>query len=207
MAATTLTILSLGPLNSASVEPLREVASAVEIIELDVPARPHLPDSAAVLNRAMEAASYQWILILRQGERISRELAVEISHVAVETPGSWGFRLRSIPYYAGRPLLLGDRSDGEIRLVHRRRCRFDAGKQEVNVPGTVVRLQEPLRHQTFSSSEEHRKFLANEGVPHSLLRRILLFIRNALATGALFRSWITLRYLWIEAGFDQGRRS
>lgn len=200
-----LTILALGPLNSGSVDSLRAVASAVEVIELDLPPLSHLPASSAVLNRAIEAASYPWILVLRGGERISADLAAEIAHVAVEIPGSWGFRLRSVPYYAGRPLLLGDRSDGEIRLIHRRRCRFVAGKPEVNVPGTIVRLQEPLRHQTFATPEEHRGFLAAEGVPHSFLRRLLLFTRNAIVSGALLRSPSTLRYLWIEAAFDHPR--
>lgn len=207
MSSPALTILSLGPLNSGSVDSLRAVASAVEVIELDLPPLSHLPASSAVLNRAIEAASYPWILVLRGGERISPDLAAEIAHVAVETPGSWGFRLRSVPYYAGRPLLLGDRSDGEIRLIHRRRCRFVTGKPEVNVPGTIVRLSQHLRQETFASPAEHRRFLETRSVPHSLLRRMLLFTRNAVATGSLLRDWNTLRYLWIEAGFDQVRGS
>jgi len=203
MSPHALTILSLGPLNSEAVAPLGQAGLAIEVIELDEKPGSPLSESGAALNRALEAATHSWILMLRKGEGVSSELAAEIAHVAVENPGSWGFRLRTIPFYAGRPLVLGERSEGEIRLIHRKRCRFVKGKPEVNVPGTVVRLSEALRQETFSSFEEHRSFLAAHGVPHSLLRRILLFSRNAIGTGALFRSWTTMRYLWVEAGFDR----
>jgi hypothetical protein len=53
---------------------------------------------------------------------------------------------------------------------------------------------------TFVSSQEHREYLAKTGVPHSALRHVLLFTRYAL--GARTFDVSTLRYLWIEAGFD-----
>lgn len=202
MSAPSLTILSLGPLNSEAVAPLGQAGFAIEVIEMEEKPGSQLSESSAALNRAFEAATHPWILMLQNGEYVSSKLAAEILHVAVETPGSWGFRLRTMPFYAGRPLLLGDVSDGEIRLIHGRRCRFAKGKAEVNVPGTVIRLEEPLRLETFSSFEEHQQFLVAHGVPHSFLRRVLLFSRNAIATGALFSSRSTLRYLWLEAGFD-----
>lgn len=202
MSAPALTILSLGPPGSDDIAALGQAGFAIEVIELEERRGSPLSESSAALNRAFEAATHSWILILRKGERVSSDLAAEIAHVAVENPGSWGFRLRTVPFYSGRPLLLGKHSEGEIRLVHGKRCRFVKGKPEVNVPGTVVRLSGALRQQTFSSPKEHSRFLAAHGVPHSLLRRILLFSRNAIVTGAVFRSWTTLRYLWVEAGFD-----
>jgi hypothetical protein len=56
--------------------------------------------------------------------------------------------------------------------------------------------------ETFRSPEEHRAYLEKTAVPHSWLRHRLLFARNALAARA--RDQNTLRYLWIEAGFDSG---
>ena len=72
----------------------------------------------------------------------------------------------------------------------------------MGVQGTVVRLNGALTAVTFASAGEHRHYLAKTAVPHSALRRTLIFARNALLTGA--RDPNTLRYLWIEAAFDHG---
>ena len=49
--------------------------------------------------------------------------------------------------------------------------------------------------------DEGREYLARTGVPHSGLRRLLLFAHHVVTTRALDRN--TRRYLWIEAGFDK----
>jgi hypothetical protein len=70
------------------------------------------------------------------------------------------------------------------------------------IQGAVVRLHNVLRSVTVESSEAHRQYLAKRGVPHSSLRRMLLFVRDALQARTFDGN--TLRYLWIEAGFDHG---
>jgi hypothetical protein len=55
---------------------------------------------------------------------------------------------------------------------------------------------------SFESADAHREFLAKSGVPHSMLRRLLLFAHHAVLARA--RDANTLRYLWIEAGYDHG---
>jgi hypothetical protein len=55
---------------------------------------------------------------------------------------------------------------------------------------------------SFDSVTAHREYLEKSGVPHSLLRRLLLFAHHAIVTRA--RDANTLRYLWIEAGYDHG---
>jgi len=123
-------------------------------------------------------------------KRTADRLAAEIAAVS----NAWGFRIRVIPLYAGKPLRLGDPSS-EVRLFQRRHL---LRRGELTVEGTVVRLTNPIQALTFASSDEHREYLEQHGVPHSALRRVLLFLRNART---LDRN--TLRYLWIEAGFDQ----
>jgi hypothetical protein len=49
--------------------------------------------------------------------------------------------------------------------------------------------------------DEHRQYLEKNAVPHSLLRRVLLFAHDAVVTRAADAN--TLRYLWIESGFDK----
>jgi hypothetical protein len=55
---------------------------------------------------------------------------------------------------------------------------------------------------TFASAEDHREYLAKHGVPHSGVRRLLLFAHHVVVTRAFDRN--TLMYLWTEAGFDHG---
>jgi len=61
-----------------------------------------------------------------------------------------------------------------------------------------VRLRNALQARTFDSPAEHRAYLEKHAVPHSSLRRTLLFLRRARTLDAN-----TLRYLWIDAGFDK----
>ena len=80
-------------------------------------------------------------------------------------------------------------------------CPFDRNwRGDLSVQGTVVRLRNPLYGRTFDSPEEHRAYLGQHAVPHSALRRVLVFLGQARTFDAN-----TLRSLWIEAGFDQGR--
>jgi len=151
------------------------------------------------LNRAVDAATADWLLVVREREVVDEPLAIEIAEVAeaAKAAKAWGFRIRSVPIYVTRPLKLGA-EDGELRLFHRRHF---LRRGELSVQGTVVRLKNVLRSISFDSYAAHREQLAKTGVPHSGLRHLLLFIRYAL--GARTFEANTLRYLWIEAGFDQ----
>src|SRR5262249_38697802 len=105
-------------------------------------------------------------------------------------------RIRTVPLYAGKPLRIGSQA-GELRLFHRRHF---LRRGEMAVQGTVVRLHEALTAITFASAAEHREDLSRTGGPPSFVRRLLIFLRNAVLTRATDAN--TLRYLWIEAGFD-----
>jgi hypothetical protein len=153
----------------------------------------------------IDGARGDWVLILREREIIEPALAKELASAVSEPPLAWGYRLASVTMYCGRALRIG-KDRGEIRLAQRRHARFDLRSpgREMKVQGTVIRVNQPLRRITFESPAQHRRHLAERGVPHSLLRRLLLFSRNAVVTGSLWRSATTLRYLWIEAGYDGG---
>lgn len=167
----------------------------LEQLVLDVPPRVVLADHRAELNRAIDAGTADWILIVREREIVDDALAKEIAEV-LKASKAWGFRVRSIPFYAGKPLRIGS-DEGELRLFHRRHL---LKRGEMAVQGTVVRLANVLRSVTFSTAEEHRQYLAKQAAPHSALRRVLLFARYVLGTRA--RDANTWRYLWIEAGYD-----
>lgn len=190
-----LSIVTLGHVHTEDLTPLTTRFEHLEQLVLDIPPRDELAEHRAEFNRAVDAAGTDWILIVREREIVDDALADEILSVASAAKAR-GFRIRSIPFYAGKPLLLR-RDEGEIRLFHRRHL---LRRGEISVQGTVVRLANPLRSITFATPEEHREFLAKQAAPHSALRRALLFLRYLLGTRA--RDANTLRYLWIEASFD-----
>lgn len=191
-----LSIVTLGHVHAEDLTALTPHFTKLEQLVLDIAPRDPLTKHRAELNRAVDAASDDWILIVRERETIDDALAKEIAE-AMTAAKAWGFRVRSTPYYAGKPLRVGN-DDGELRLFHRRHF---LRRDELAVQGTVIRLNHELRSITFDSVAHHREYLEKNAVPHSSLRRALLFIRYAIGARTLDAN--TLRYLWIEAGFDQ----
>ena len=191
-----LSVVTLGHVHVDDITALTPHFQKVEQLVLDIAPRDELVAHRAELNRAIDAAGGDWILIVREREVVDDALAREIA--ASTTAGkARGFRIRSVPFYSGKPLRIG--ATNELRLLHRRHYLRYA--KEMQVQGTVVRLAQPLRSQSFASAEEHRAYLEKNAVPHSALRRALLFAHDAVVTRA--RDANTLRYLWIEAGFDK----
>jgi len=197
-----LSIITLGQVDAEALEPLTPHFTRLEQLVLDVAPRDAFAKHRPELNRAIDAASADWLLLLREREVIDHALAGEIAN-AVREGRVWGFRIRSVPWYANRPLYIG-RDPGEVRLFHKRHYMRFANRgewEELTVQGTVMRLEQSLHSVTFESAAAHRDYLAKTGVPHSALRRALLFIRYFLSTRTFDVN--TLRYLWIEAGYDR----
>ncbi len=188
-----LSVIALGHIHTEAIEPLTAHLTRLEQVMTNLAPRASLNDSRAELNRAIDAAAHDWILIVREREFVDPALASEIAQ-KMTAADAWGFRIRVVPIYSGKPLRLGGDA-GELRLFHRRHL---LRRGDLAVQGTVIRLERPLKAVTFESTQEHRAYLEKQGVPHSSLRRLLLFLRNARTFDAN-----TLRYLWIEAGFDQ----
>jgi hypothetical protein len=197
-----LSIITLGQVHAEALEPLTPHFTRLEQLVLDVAARDPFVKHRPELNRAIDAASADWLLILREREVIDPALAGEIAN-AVKEARVWGFRIRSIPWYGNRPLHIG-RDPGEVRLFHKRHYMRFANRgewDELTIQGTVMRLEQSLRSITFESAAAHREYLAKTGVPHSGVRRALLFVRYFVSTRTFDAN--TLRYLWIEAGYDR----
>lgn len=196
-----LSIIALGHVHAEDLAPLTTRFTHLEQLVLDIAPRDELSRHRAELNRAIDAATADWLLIVRERETIDDALATEIAH-AVSEAKARGFRIRAVPYYAGKPLQL-EESTGEVRLFHRRHYLRHANKgewEEITVQGSVVRLGNAFRSVTFASEEEHRSHLAAQGTLRSAPRRALVFVRYVIGTRV--RDANTLRYLWIEASYD-----
>src|ERR1700737_1367703 len=149
-----LSIVTLGHIHTEAIESLTPHCSRIEQLVTDLPPRVSFAEKRAELNRAIDAASSDWILVLREREVVDPELAAEIARV-IAAADPWGFQIRVRPFYAGKPLHLGGDA-GELRLFHRRHL---IRRGDFAVQGTVIRLQHPLMARTFDSAEEHRAFL------------------------------------------------
>ncbi len=196
-----LSIIALGHVHAEDLAPLTTRFTHIEQLVLDVPARDALSRHRAELNRAIDASTADWLLVVRERETVDDALATEIAH-AVSEAKARGFRIRSVPFYIGKPLRLEEKP-GEVRLFHRRNYMRHANKgewEEITVQGSVVRLTNVLRSVTFASADEHRAHLAAKAAPRSWLGRALLFVRYAVGTRAHDAN--TLRYLWTEASYD-----
>ncbi|HET7434536.1 MAG TPA: hypothetical protein VFN10_07485 [Thermoanaerobaculia bacterium] len=196
-----LSVITLGHVHEDDIVRLTPYFSRIEQLVLDVAPRDRLSQHRAELNRAIDAATADWVLIVRERESIDEALAKEIAEAAVAAKAR-GFRIRAVPFYAGAALHL-DAGEGEVRLFHRRNYMRYANKgqwDELTVQGTVVRLANALRSVTFETSEAHRDYLAAKAKRQSSLRRVLTFLSYAVSTRARDRN--TLRYLWIEAAYD-----
>lgn len=190
-----LSIVAFGHVHAEDLASLTTRFSHLEQLVLDVPRDAAVDGHRAELNRAVDAATADWVLIVREREIIDEALAQEIAD-AVSASKAWGFRIRSVPYYAGQPLRIG-RDEGELRLLQRRHL---LRRGELAVQGTVVRMQHGLHSVTFATPDEHRTHLAERGQPRSRLRQVWTFTRYALSSRTRDRN--TLRYLWVEAGFS-----
>jgi hypothetical protein len=197
-----LSVLAVGEVSAGQFAALLE-RFQVELIDLQLAPSVAIGSVKGAVNRAIDASAHPWILILRQLETVDRDLAAEIGQAAGEKPLAWGYRLRRRLLYGGKTLLLDD--DGEVRLFHRRHCRFDprSESEEMKVEGPVIRMRNRLRVDLYGSPEEHRAYLAAHAVPHSTVRQALLFVHAAIFQRAL-RSMAAIRYYWIEAGYDKG---
>jgi hypothetical protein len=196
-----LSVIALGHVHAEDLAPLTTRFTHIEQLVLDIAPRDDLSKHRAELNRAIDAATADWLLIVRERETIDDALATEIATAAAESK-AYGFRIRSIALYAGQPLHLEEGS-GEVRLFHRRHYLRHANKgewDEIMVQGSVVRMTNAFRSITFATAEEHRAHLAAKAKAHSKLRQVWMFARYAIGTGA--RDANTLRYLWIEAGYE-----
>lgn len=196
-----LSVVVAGHPEPSAIENLRKVLDHLELVETNLDPLQRFVGQQAQVNRAIDAAANDWILLLRQHERVTPQLAEEIAQTLVESPRAWGFRCSSETYYAGERLRLEPPGAPELRLLHRRHARVRDGAEFVQ--GTIVRTRNPLIRESFASVEDHEAFLADGGIPHSRFRAILILLRNAIATGAIFRK-NDLRYLWREAKWDRG---
>ena len=189
-----LSIVAFGHVHAEDLAALTTKFTHLEQLVLDVPRDASVDSHRAEFNRAVDAATADWVLIVRERETIDEALAKEIAG-SVTAAKAWGFRIRAVPYYAGQALRIG-RDDGELRLLQRRHL---LRRGDLAVQGTVMRMQNGFRSVTFGTAAEHHVHLAEKGTRRSAAGRAIAFAGYVVGTRVFERN--TLRYLWVEAAY------
>lgn len=197
-----ITVLGFGRVTTDNTEHLVRRVGAIEQIDLRLERDEPLAAHVAEINRAIDAASCDWVLLVREHETVGEGLAAEIADSLGPAPRAWGYRVRTRPLYRGEPLDLEPSGEGELRLLHRRHARFLPGG-EPKIQGTVIRTRETFDAATFVSEAEQERWLADRGTRRGIVARTVVFAIDALRCGPLRAGRNGLRYLWVNAAWSR----
>jgi glycosyltransferase involved in cell wall biosynthesis len=123
----------------------------------------HFRDFADQRTAALELINSDWVLFVDADERVSPQLAAEISRT-VETPGFDGYRLPRHNYQMGKLILhAGLYPDYQLRLFRKGKGRYDPSQkvhEQVCLDGAEGYLENPLIHiscHSWSDFIDHQK--------------------------------------------------
>jgi len=154
-------------------------------------------------NFAAAQASHDWIFSLDADERVTPELASEVTALVAAGPPLAAYRMPRVSFYLGRWIRSTDwYPDHQLRLYDRRRARW-AGRyvhESVNVEGDVGRLRAELQHYPYGNVSHHLRTIdryttlaarqmfedgRRAGPPRIVLQAAAAFLRNYLLRGGI----------------------
>jgi len=154
-------------------------------------------------NHAASLANHDWILSLDADERVTPELAGEITKLMSGEPPAAGFRIPRVTWHLGRWIRTTDwYPDHQLRLYDRRRARWTGVyvHEAVDVDGAIGHLRGELQHYAYRDIADHletidryttlaARQMREAGRRSGLLQMIghppLAFLRNYLAHGGI----------------------
>ena len=161
------------------------------------------PGYVAQKNHAASLASHDWILSIDADERVTPELAAEITAKLQQEPPERGYRIPRVTFHLGRWIRTTDwYPDDQLRLYDRRAAEWTGRyvHEGVTVTGSVGRLRGELQHYAYRDIAEHletidryttaaAKQMYEHGRRANLLQVIghppLAFLRNYILKGGI----------------------
>jgi glycosyltransferase involved in cell wall biosynthesis len=116
------------------------------------------PGYAEQKNIAAREASHDWILSVDADERVTPELAAEITATLVRDPPHAGFRMPRVTWHLGRWIRTTDwYPDYQLRLYHRARASWPSRRvhESVAATGEVGRFRGELQHFAYRDLRHH----------------------------------------------------
>jgi glycosyltransferase involved in cell wall biosynthesis len=116
------------------------------------------PGYAAQKNYAASVATYDWILSLDADERVTPELAKEITSTLAGSPSCRGYRMPRVTWHLGRWIRTTDwYPDEQLRLYDRRAGEWTGRHvhESLSVGGPVGRLRGELQHFAYRDIADH----------------------------------------------------
>lgn len=107
-------------------------------------------------QRALDKASYEWVLSIDADEEISLSLKQEIQ-TAIKNATANGFEIPRLSSYCGRQIKHGSwYPDYVLRLFRRSFGKFsnDIVHERILITGITKKLQHPIFHESYTNHEE-----------------------------------------------------
>lgn len=157
-------------------------------------------------NHALALATSDWVLSLDADETVSTALREEILKT-LENPQHNAYSLPRLSSYCGQYMRhSGWYPDRVTRLFKRQSAQFsnDLVHERLLTTGTVGKLQEPLRHETYENLEtmlEKMNRYSSAGAQGYAEKGIQGSLAQAIAHGF----WAFIRTYFLRCGFLDGR--
>ena len=116
------------------------------------------PGYSAQKNFAASQATHDWIVSVDADERVTPELASEITQTLAVAPALAGFRVPRVTFHLGRWIRTTDwYPDWQLRLYHRGRASWPSRivHESVRANGEVGKLSNELQHYAYRDIAHH----------------------------------------------------
>lgn len=168
---------------------------------------PDFPGFGAQKNRALDAASGDWVFSIDADEWVTPELRDEMRAVMADPAAAAAYAIPRRSSFCGREMKhSGWWPDYVVRLFRRGAARFseDLAHERLVVTGTTHKLKQPLMHEAISTMEQ---MLGKMNLYSSASAR-MLHARGrqaSIGTAVLHGGWAFFRTYVLRLGFLDGR--
>ena len=158
-------------------------------------------------QRALDAASSEWVLSIDADERITPALAQEIQQ-AIRSGQADGYFIKRQSQFLGKWMRHGGwYPDRVLRLAKRESARFDPTPihEKMLVSGRIAELNHPMLHYSYRSIEDvlaKQKTYALAGAT----KKSGAGVSSGVAMALLRSGWTFARLYGVQLGFLDGRQ-